>query len=467
MQLKPLKEGNMNKNISKNYLIIPALSALLVSNVAAQDTHYWNLQYGTKSNLLGGAVIGSVADMAATYYNPAALALFPTQEILLSGKIYQYSALTLKNGAGLGKDLTSSTIEAAPSLFAGSFTFDWLGDHILSYSILTRQSMNFGIEGRRGGVRDTQAGDELVAGELIANQELSDLWIGLTWAVKLSPQLAIGVTPYLSIRDQKTRKHAYSEILDPFGNVSAAILTQQFDYNNYRLLAKAGMAANFDPLTLGLSITTPDLSISGSGSSLVNLVNTGEGSNEETVLIANYQQDVTAHHHMPLSLGIGAGYRLGKHRLHFSAEWYNKVDKYQVLDTKDFTGQSNGETFPNRVDSESNSVLNYGFGLEFYMSEKLNLYFSYITDFSSVVPNTSTNLTVSTWDIYHISGGASFSIGRSEFTLGLNYAFGSDKVKGPVNLPDSEIKNALADLLEGSTVDYTRLKLLVGFSFEI
>jgi hypothetical protein len=176
---------------------------------------------------------------------------------------------------------------------------------------------------------------------------------------------------------------------------------------------------------------------------------------------------VSARHHLPLALGIGAGYRLGKHRLHFSAEWYDKVDRYNVLNTKDFIGQSNGETFTYRVDSESKSVLNYGFGLEFYISEKLNLFFSYITDFSSVVPHTGTNLTVSTWDIYHLSTGASFSIGRSEFTLGLNYAFGSDQVKGPVSFPESEIKNVLADLLEGSDVDYKRLKLLIGFSFEI
>ena len=165
------------------FLAVVVTVAAVINNASAQDTHYWNLQYGTRSNLLGGAVIGSVNDMAATYYNPATLALFPAPEILLSGKVYQYSSLSLNNGAGPGKDLTSSTIEAAPTLFAGSFTFDWLGDHTLSYSILTRQRMNFGIEGRRGGVRDTESGEELVAGELITNQELSDLWIGLTWAI--------------------------------------------------------------------------------------------------------------------------------------------------------------------------------------------------------------------------------------------------------------------------------------------
>jgi hypothetical protein len=289
----------------------------------------------------------------------------------------------------------------------------------------------------------------------------------LTWAVKLSPNIAIGVTPYLSVRDQKTRKHAYSEIIDQVGNVSAAIITQQFEYKNYRLLAKAGFGANFDPLTLGLSITTPSLSLSGSGSSLVNLINSGDGSSEETAFIANYQQDVAARHKLPLAVGFGAGYKLGKHRLHVSAEWYDEIARYNILDTENFTAQSSGETITYPVNNELKSVVNYGLGAEFYVTENLDLFISYITDYSAAVPDTRTNLTVSTWDIYHLSGGAAFSIGRSEFTLGINYAFGSGKVKGPVNLPDSDIQNTLVDLLENSDLDYKRIKFLIGFSIEI
>jgi hypothetical protein len=40
-------------------------SALLLPGVAAaQDAHYWTNQYGTRAELLGGLVVGSVVDHA-------------------------------------------------------------------------------------------------------------------------------------------------------------------------------------------------------------------------------------------------------------------------------------------------------------------------------------------------------------------------------------------------------------------
>lgn len=151
--------------------------------------------------MLGGAVIGSVSDMAATYYNPAALALFPNPEILLSGKVYQVNTLTLKGGADEGVDLSSSQVEAAPTLFAGSFTFDWLKNQKLAYSIMTRQRMKFGIEGRRGVINNVTSGQELIARELIIDQNLSDLWLGISWAYAWDSKIAVGITQYLAIRD--------------------------------------------------------------------------------------------------------------------------------------------------------------------------------------------------------------------------------------------------------------------------
>lgn len=454
--------------MNRLYKIFIAFGTLLISiSVSAQDTHYWNLQYGTRSTLLGGAVIGSVSDMAATYYNPAAVALFPKPEILLSGKVYQYSSLSMNNGAGPGKDLVSSKIEAAPSLFAGSFTFDWLGDHTLSYSILTRHNMNFGIEGRRSGVIENDMGDELVAGEMIGNQQLSDLWFGLSWAVKLSPNISIGASPYFSLRSQTTRKHAYNEIFDLDGNVSANIITQQFEYKVINLITKIGIGAKFDPFTFGISVTTPNLHLTGKGSSLVNLVSTGPGTDSSTTFIVDQQLDVDGIYHTPLSIGIGAGYKIGKHRLHLSAEWFDAINNYNVLEPNSYVGQSNGEIYLNGVSADAKSIINYGIGAEFYIKEKLWFYTSFVTDYSASIPESKTNHSVSTWDIFHLSGGVLFAVGRSEITIGMNYAFGDAKLRGPVDLPSGELQNDLSDILENTDVDYTRIKFLLGFSFEL
>ena len=83
----------------------------------SQDSHYWNIQYGTRSTLLGGAVIGSVTDLSATYYNPGAVALFKDAGFILSARVYQLETITVEDAAGLGKELGYSTVVPSPSLW--------------------------------------------------------------------------------------------------------------------------------------------------------------------------------------------------------------------------------------------------------------------------------------------------------------------------------------------------------------
>ena len=96
-------------------------AGLLPAAGKAQDAHYWTLQYGTRSTLLGGNVIGSVEDLGATYYNPARLALTSDLSFLLSAKVYQFDKVTVEDGAGEGVDARSSSFGGAPSLVAGTF----------------------------------------------------------------------------------------------------------------------------------------------------------------------------------------------------------------------------------------------------------------------------------------------------------------------------------------------------------
>ena len=99
----------------------------------AQDAHYWTLQYGTRSTLLGGSVIGSVEDLGATYYNPARLASTSDLSFLLSAKVYQFDKVTVEDGAGEGVDARSSSFGGAPSLVAGTFKIGFLPGHHFAY----------------------------------------------------------------------------------------------------------------------------------------------------------------------------------------------------------------------------------------------------------------------------------------------------------------------------------------------
>ena len=86
-----------------------ALLAGLAGDAAGQDSHYWATQYGNQSRLLAGAVIGSVADVSAVFYNPGALALIESAELLLSGNVFEYTAVDYRGLVG-GEERSSAAL---------------------------------------------------------------------------------------------------------------------------------------------------------------------------------------------------------------------------------------------------------------------------------------------------------------------------------------------------------------------
>ena len=121
--------------------LVVLMMASFSSTAFSQDTHYWNTQYGPRSMLLSGAVIGSIADMSATYYNPGALGYIKKPELLLSANVYEISTLTVQDGGGEGIDLESNGFNPLPNMLAGAFRKSWLGENKLAYSLLLKSDM--------------------------------------------------------------------------------------------------------------------------------------------------------------------------------------------------------------------------------------------------------------------------------------------------------------------------------------
>ncbi|RKY97926.1 MAG: hypothetical protein DRQ13_04100 [Ignavibacteriae bacterium] len=452
-----------------NKLIFSFFIFLLTIPVMSQDSHYWNIQYGTRSTLLGGAVIGSVSDLSATYYNPGAVALFKDPGFILSARVYQIETITVEDAAGLGKELGYSTVVPSPSFVAFDLKFDFLGEARLALSILTRQKMDFEFQTRlidSLDIIESSPGKENFAGGISIQREFNEVWAGITYASKLNDLIGFGLTGYIAYRSQRSTNETIIQILPSEGDIASYTDLRNYRYTNMRTLLKFGIGFNFQPLTLGLTVTTPSLNIGGSGSVgthffLNGIDRDGDGINDNE-FDSNFQDEIASEYNSSWAVGFGGGYKIGKFKFHASVEWFDAIEQFFVLDTEPFESQGSGETLTNDLTHELKSITNYGFGVDYFSSESLIISGSFVTDFSARIPDTETNLTVSTWNIYHISGGTTFKVGNSDLTLGLEYAFGSKEIDQRIDITDPG-NNENSDIDKQSLVTTRRIKILIGF----
>jgi len=433
------------------------------SNLFGQEAYYWNINYGTKSILLSGSVIGSVSDLSATYYNPGAIALFKEAKFILTARVYQLDTYTIKDGAAEGVDLDFSTVRPSPSFIAFDLDFDFLGSDKLALSLLTRQSANFEFSSRIIDSLDIIAsspGKESFAGGFATTKNFNDVWGGITYATKLSDAIGIGITGYLAYLSHRINAETILQALQSSGDIASLTDINNYRFNNFRALAKVGIGFDFRPLTLGLTITTPSLNVTGSGSAGTHFFLSG--ADTSNIFESNYQEGVTSMYKSPFAVGLGGAYSVGKFKFHFSAEYYDAIDEYLVLDTQPYESQGSGDILTNDLTYEAQSVTNFGFGIDYFRSEKLILSAAFTTDFSARVPNTETNLVQgSTWDLYHVSAGSTFLIGDSKFTLGLAFAFGADTINNSIDLTPSPEDGV--NSTRTNEVQFNSIQVLFGF----
>src|SRR6188472_4816621 len=98
--------------------LFPVLLILCFSSIA-QDTHYWALQFGTRSSLMGGAVVGRVKDNSAIFYNPACLAFIDTSSVTINADLYQLEKTRIENTLGYQKDFNNNNFKNLPLLISG------------------------------------------------------------------------------------------------------------------------------------------------------------------------------------------------------------------------------------------------------------------------------------------------------------------------------------------------------------
>ncbi len=433
---------------------------------SAQDAHYWTDQFGNRARILGGAVVGSARDLSATYYNPGGLALVPTAEILLAGNVLNYTRYDAITGPEQQK-LSSSTFGLSPSLFAGEVPSNVVGNNRVAYSFLTRQETDFRLQGRGSVTGDFEIPNlNLLADNLQVEQSMGEHWFGVTYSRRATPHVGFGATTYLAVRNQEIQILNFATALGNNNRAAVAIQNRQFKYQDWAVLWKIGVATQFEGWDLGITVTTPRLSFAGSGDTGFDSTAVGQdidrNGNAITEVATNTQNGLSADFQSPFSLAIGGAYALGATRLHLVTEWFAAVDEFVILPSEPFVGQTSGELINTAITREINSVFNIAVGVEHEFNETVTAYGSFRTDFSGVDPDSETVVPIADWDIYHIAGGATLTVGSSEFTLGAILAQGDTTGSG-IFEPPGEV--APPDEDPAVTLQYFRLSFILGFNF--
>lgn len=451
----------------KSLAVLVLLVTTGITAVAsAQDGHYWTDQFGNRARLLGGAVAGSARDLSATYYNPGGLALVPTAEILLAGNVLSYTRYDAITGPQR-QELSSSTFGLSPSLWAGEIPSNVVGDNRVAYSFLTRHETDFRLQGRGSftGEDFDLPNVNVLADNLQVEQNMSEHWFGVTYSRRATAHVGFGVTTYLAVRNQEIQALNFATALGNNNRAGVAVQNRQFKYQDWALLWKIGVATRFEGWDLGVTVTTPRVSFAGSGATGFDSTAVGQDidrtGNAITAVATNTQTGLSSDFQSPFSIALGGAYAFGDTRVHVAGEWFAAVDEFVVLPSEPFVGQTSGELIDTTITRELTSVFNVAAGVEHEFNERVTGYGSFRTDFSGVDPDSDTPVPIADWDIYHVAGGATLTVGRSEFTLGAILAQGDTTTSGIFGRP-SEVSRPDQDAVE---LKYFRISFILGFNF--
>lgn len=455
----------------------------------AQDSNYWANQYGSRSALMGGAVVGGVRDTSAGYYNPGALGFIEDTSINVSGNAYSYGKLSLENGTGTGEDIESSSVQATPTMLSGIYKLDNSHEHTFGYTFLTRTDVSHKFTGRvdrrQNVLQDSYSpGDEEFIGQTNLDYSVKEYWLGGSYAYKISNNISLGATLFGGLRSGKGTNLYFARAVTEDGDLSSVSSTNTYDYYNLRGFGKFGAAADFKPLKLGLTFTTPSFDIAGDGEvttdiTLNDVYLTDETGSEFVSVTGNDRQDgLDAKVKSPFSVALGAEYEIEstKTTIGLTSEYFDSLGTYSVISpteraflrpsTTDF-GVSNRDFL--QIYSAADRVLNTALAVEQPIDEKWKGYLSFRADKSYAKFDNDAlgdNANLAKYNLYHVVLGTSYRTDKSETSVGLQYSYGkNDSVQQDTDFATANEDNLFQGEEKETDLDYRAIALILGYTY--
>ena len=435
---------------------------LLSCKVYSQGTHYWNQNYGTRSNMIGGLVIGSVEDITAVYYNPGYLGLVTDPELIIGAHLYEYNDFQVRLDNFSNIDLSSSKFETSPSFIGGSFKIDSVRVHKFFYSVLTREYQKTTFNFKHISEYPLHYDADLLTNELLRTNYNRETWVGIAWAMRLNKNLGFGVTNFVAIRNQDYRSEINLSNLSDQSSIKVNHYAYEYSYYNVRLLWKLGIYWRSERFTLGINATTPSINLFGEGYTYFNLaISSSDG--REGILASDYRDNLNSFYKNSYSLGFGLSYKIGRSRLHFSTEYFNKTGEFNILAPGYIDSENLADSIYYSTNNNLKSVINAGIGYELQVSDYWRVYSSIFIDQNANVSKSTVYQLTMDMPLYHLTIGGSIKIGKADLTFGLEFSYGTQ------DFTTSNIPPHFEGWLDHTTgnIEYFRIKGVIAVAFEL
>lgn len=475
------------KNIQKWGIFVSLLSTLILSG---QETHYWFHNFGAVSSLKGGIEVGGIRNVAAIYYNPGALAFIEGQYFEGQADVLSIDALNIENAGGELIDLEYFSGDIAPSILAYLKRSKKNEDMTFAFGAMTRYNSNLSFiveHEQEGNYLSPDERSDIFQGQLRYDNRIRESWLMGSFAYKLSERIGFGLGTYFFVRTQDYFSSYVASAfpkdeLDnsgaPFTSLTSNIEEKKYNGRVTGFIFRPAIDVDFDELKLGLTLTTPALSI-GLLNNYAFKYQLAYLPDEETD--RNYSDSHDKYsgvYKTPLSINFGAEYDFGKLILAFTTEWFAKVDKYTMIkkndksiDTEFPTAPSDDYAFPMMAHK---SVTNFGFSAIYEIKESFSIIGSFRTDMNffdeealsradDFVPN------MTYWDLYHFTAGIKMSSEKIDLTLGVDYGNGNSQNDPQfVNMTTAAQSNFLRGEINNNTsTQYQNVSLTIGVKFDL
>lgn len=473
--------------LHKRLLLFFAL--LSCSLLHAQDANYWTNHYSTGGFFLPGAVVANNGDSGVFFYNPALLTQSRLVTLSASATAYQYDNIKIKDGAGTGKDLVSTSTGATALMLVGSLKVPGKHPWYIGYGLIQQPAFNFSVTQRRDDVINVlddsySPGPETFIGQYL-NQNSSKESGGVIGAgLNVSKKLSLGITIEGYHRTQLINNTYYARALVNEGaNSSLQIVSYDASYyakyNTNGLRFKLGAAWDGEKDKLGLLISSPNIGVNGKGTILTdNVINNMDfdlSGNPASLLANTRQENLKATWKKPFSIAAGYSHFFQKWTTYVSLEYFGAVKEYNILTPrKEFfirpdTGFNSLTPDLLKLKDVRQQVLNWSAGASYVINAKYTLFLSLRSDYtyanSKLYKDTDGNTAnTSQWNIYHFQTGLNIKQQKFNLRVGGYLSYGkTGSYPQEVNFDDPKETNFLTGTAGSTSAKYFSAGLLVAY----